>query len=81
MPNSSNSYSRTIFEEYKTLLRKEMKAPHANDKDLISNINKNYRANANIGSGSTAAAIRYEKANEEMVGGRYHTQKGKDYIF
>ena len=39
-----------------------------------------YRDNAQVGSGSTAAAVRHELATGEMVGGASHSQKAADMI-
>ncbi|WP_218949043.1 hypothetical protein [Acinetobacter sp. YH12145] len=38
-----------------------------------------FRANAKIGNGSTAAAVRYEKAMGKMVGGKEHLEKAENY--
>ncbi|HEV2761787.1 MAG TPA: hypothetical protein VGV38_02240 [Pyrinomonadaceae bacterium] len=67
-------------EQYKTELRRQMEKPHADDPRLQNIINENYRPNAKIGSGSTADAIRHERATGQPVGGRWHTQKGQDTV-
>ncbi len=38
-----------------------------------------YRDGAEIGTGSTADAVRYEIQTGEPVGGVFHTQKAQDY--
>jgi hypothetical protein len=55
-----------------------MERPHATDSKLNSLLDKIYRPNATVGSGSTAAAVRKEAATGQSVGGRFHTQKAED---
>lgn len=57
-----------------------MSKPHVKDPELKEIMDKTYRENAKVGSGSTAAAIRSEKATGELVGGKLHTQKGNDTL-
>jgi hypothetical protein len=66
-------------EIYKTELRKIMEKPSVSDPRLNYLMDKLYRENAQIGSGSTAAAIRHEIATGSKVGNKLHTQKGKDF--
>jgi hypothetical protein len=54
--------------------------PNVQDPKLQNIVNQLYRPGAQIGNGSTADAIRYEKATGCPVGGRWHTQKGWDYV-
>jgi hypothetical protein len=67
-------------EAYKDSLRSQMQKPTVIDADLKKIVDANYRDNAKIGSGSTADAIRHERATGGSVGGREHTQKGEDTI-
>lgn len=39
-----------------------------------------YRPNAKVGSGSTAAAIRFERSSSRAVGGSFHSQKGVEQL-
>jgi filamentous hemagglutinin len=39
-----------------------------------------YRDGAQIGSGSTADAVRYENATGQPVGGVFHSEKASNYI-
>jgi len=68
------------FEKYKTFLRAEMEKPHIVDLKLKEFIEEIYRPNAQIGSGSTAAAIRYELETGGKVVGKFHSKKGKQTI-
>ena len=54
--------------------------PNVQDPKLQNIVNQLYRPGAQIGNGSTADAIRYEKATGCPVGGRWHTRKGWDYV-
>lgn len=54
--------------------------PPVSDPKLQNMVNDLYRPDAKIGNGSTADAIRYEKATGCQVGGRSHIQKGWDYV-
>lgn len=67
-------------QSYKAQLRADMQKPVVNDEWLKKIVDANYRENAKVGSGSTAAAIRHERSTGESVGGREHTQKGQDTI-
>ncbi len=67
-------------EAYKDRLRSQMQKPIVVDTDLKKIVDANYRDNAKIGSGSTADAIRHERATGGSVGGREHTQKGEDTV-
>ena len=57
-----------------------MSKPHTTDSELTGLLDKIYRTNAKIGSGSTADAVRHELATGSQVGGRFHTQKAQDSI-
>ncbi len=72
--------NRAAFERYKTILRMHMEKPHVVDPDLRDHLERIYRPNARIGSGSTAAAIRHELATAAKVGGKQHSQKGRNEI-
>lgn len=56
------AYNRAQFENYKSILRAEMGKPHVVDFKLKMIIDQVYKPHAEIGSGSTAAAIRHELA-------------------
>lgn len=43
-------------------------------------ISQQYRQNAKIGDGSTAAAVEYELTTGKLVGGKSHIQKAKNAI-
>lgn len=57
-----------------------MSRPAVQDAKLNSLMDELYRADAKIGSGSTAAAVREEAATGSTVGGKLHTQKAQNYI-
>lgn len=48
--------------------------------NLVRDLYKGARTQAPIGTGSTADAIRHELATGQQVGGRWHSQKGREYI-
>jgi hypothetical protein len=80
-PNHHNAvYNRVKFEEYKTKLRREMEKPSVTDPELRTEVDKYYRPDAIIGSGSTAAAIRYERETGELLRDTLHSKKGADAI-
>lgn len=68
------------FQDYVKDLRQRMEKPIVENPQLKSFMDKIYRDGAKIGSGSTADAVRYEKATGEKVGGREHTQKAEDAV-
>lgn len=68
------------YEKYKDLLRSQMSRPYVKDTALKVILDKIYRAGAQIGSGSSAAALRYENATGQAVGGRKHAQKVGEMI-
>ncbi|MCO7246025.1 DUF637 domain-containing protein [Halomonas sp. Mc5H-6] len=84
MPVGYNSRSantnRTRHEAYKDALRASMEKPGVLNPELAMLMNTLYRPNAELGSGSTAAAVRYEKSTGEPVGGRFHSTKASDGI-
>ncbi len=57
-----------------------MGKPKVEDVKLQSFLDKLYRDNATLGSGSTADALRYELKTGEPVGGKWHTQKAIESI-
>jgi RHS repeat-associated protein len=65
---------------YKQSLRAAMQKPAVTNTALAHILNKIYRPNAKIGSGSTADAVRYEILTGEMVGGALHSTKAEDSI-
>jgi hypothetical protein len=50
------------------------------DKNLSRIIDRLYRPDAKIGSGSTAAAVRHELTTGQPVGNAFHSQKSRDGI-
>lgn len=79
-PTSSPAANRADHERYKDDLRAQMEQPHARDPALSGILSQLYRPGAQIGSGSTAAAVRHEKATGGQVGGKEHDQKARDNI-
>lgn len=77
---ASGPLNRATFETYTDGLRADMARPATTDPALTSMIGKLYRPNAQIGSGSTAAAVRQELATGQPVGGAFHSQKAQDAI-
>ncbi|MBA2367847.1 MAG: type IV secretion protein Rhs [Candidatus Protochlamydia sp.] len=57
-----------------------MEKHHVENPELQSILKKAYRENAEIGSGSTAAAIRHEIQTGEPVKGFWHSKKGEDLM-
>lgn len=72
--------NNTVHEAYKKQLRTQMDKPVVRDKKLQKEIDKLYRPNAEVGSGSTAAAIRQENVTGAPTKGAFHTQKGNNSI-
>ncbi|DAB32519.1 MAG TPA: hypothetical protein CFH79_03440, partial [Sulfurospirillum sp. UBA11407] len=68
------------YEKYKDDLAQIMGKPEVSDTKLQEYINKLYRENATIGSGSTADAVRYELTTGNSVGGKFHTQKAQESV-
>ncbi|MCC0100259.1 ALF repeat-containing protein [Streptomyces flavotricini] len=77
---SGPAFGRTQHELYKQTLREEMAKPVVADSALKEFADKLYRANAKIGSGSTAAAVRFEAITGKPVGNAFHTQKAEDAV-
>jgi hypothetical protein len=76
----SEAANRAKHEKYLSELRAAMGKPHTKDADLGRMMDKLYRDNASVGSGSTAAAVRHELATNTPVGGVWHTQKAEDAV-
>ncbi|WP_156962168.1 VENN motif pre-toxin domain-containing protein [Candidatus Paracaedibacter symbiosus] len=76
----SSAKNVATHERYKTELRKEMERPYANDAELDNLLKKLHRDTATVGSGSTAAAVRSERATGLPIGGKSHTQKAKEGV-
>ena len=68
------------YEKYKKFLRRNQAKPIVSDPKLQETMDKLYRADAKVGSGSTADAIRNEALTGKPTGGVFHTQKGEDMI-
>jgi hypothetical protein len=76
----SEAANRARHEQYKTALRAAMGKPHTKDPQLSHLMDELYRGNAQVGSGSTAAAVRHELATGQQVGGAWHSQKAENMI-
>jgi hypothetical protein len=74
------AHSAAHFEKYKDSLRAAMSKPSVHDPELAGYMDKLYRDGAQIGSGSTAAAVRHELATGEAVGNSFHSQKAAEMI-
>lgn len=48
--------------------------------NLVGDLYKGARGRNVIGTGSTSDAIRFERATGQAVGGRFHSQKGAEYV-
>ena len=72
--------NRALHEAYKELLRQQMSKPHVQNADLARLVDKLYRGDATVGSGSTADAIRHELATGKPVKGVWHSEKGEGFI-
>jgi hypothetical protein len=77
---NSGAANRALHEAYKNELRAAMDKPAVTDPALSSIVDKLYRPNATVGSGSTAAAVRQELATGQSVGGAFHSQKASESI-
>ena len=69
---------RIQHETIKTEFRQQMGKPYVEDQKLAKLIDRHYRPSGEIGSGSTADAIRREIATGEPTKGKFHIQKGHD---
>ncbi|MXG91952.1 hypothetical protein GRQ65_20620 [Nocardioides sp. YIM 123512] len=76
----SDAANRAKHEKFLVELRREMGRPSTKDPDLTKLMRENYRDNAQVGSGSTAAAVRHELATGQPVGGAFHSQKAQEMI-
>lgn len=74
-PTSSAAHAR-----HQRALREAMAKPATTDPDLSLVMDELYRTGAKIGSGSTAAAVRHERATGGDVGGRLHAAKAQGYV-
>jgi Hemagglutinin repeat len=72
--------NRASFEVYKDELRANMSKPEVSDAGLANIVDKLYRQDASIGSGSTAAAVREELLTSQPTKGRYHSAKATESI-
>lgn len=61
-------------------LRRSMDRPATTDPKLSAIMDEMYRPNAKVGSGSTAAAVKSEKATGQPVAGKWHTQKAEEGV-
>ena len=77
---AESAANRAMHEQYVDELRAAMGQPHVRDPELNRLMSQLYRPGATVGSGSTAAAVRFEAATGGRVGGRTHAQKTRDSI-
>jgi hypothetical protein len=77
-PVNGGAKNRAAFERFLRDVRESMQRPHATTPELKRMIDQQYRFGSEVGSGSTAAAIRYERTTGEMIKGTSHLEKGKD---
>ncbi len=71
---------RAGFEKLQQGYRERMSKPYVQDGELSERVGNLYRPKAEIGSGSTAAAIRNEIKTGLPTKGTWHSQKGQDSI-
>jgi hypothetical protein len=74
----SPAADRAAYERYLETLRETMAKPVVKDPELAKIIEKLYRDHPEIGSGSTAAAIRNELATGMATKGTRHLQAGQE---
>jgi hypothetical protein len=79
-PMLGASHNAALHEAYKNILRKEMAKPYVQDPKLADFVSELYRPGAQIGSGSTAAAVRFERLTNGQVGGKTHAEKAQNAI-
>jgi hypothetical protein len=72
--------NRAEFQNYTDNLRRDMRRPATADPKLSGIMDEMYRPNAKVGSGSTADAIRSERATGQPTGGKWHTQKAEEGV-
>lgn len=72
--------SSAAFARYQEEMRAGMDKPATTDPALTRAMDRMYRLGATVGSGSTAAAVRYERATGGTVGGKMHTQKAGEAV-
>lgn len=65
---------------YKKQLRSSMPKPKVQDSTLSKVIDRHYRPNAKVGSGSTADAVRSEMLTGKPTGGRFHSEKARNDV-
>ena len=75
---SSPAADRAAYERYLETLRETMAKPVVKDPELAKIIEKLYRDHPEVGSGSTAAAIRNELATGMATKGTRHLQAGHE---
>ena len=80
LSSTTAARNRALYERYLTVLRASMAKPHVANSELAGIMDQLWRANARVGNGSTAAAVRFEKITGKPVGGVWHSQKAQDKI-
>jgi RHS repeat-associated protein len=78
--HDTSPHNSALYEQYKVKLRAQMEKPYVRDPDLQRLMDKLYRPGAQVGSGSTADAIRYELRTGKPVEGVWHSTKGEEFI-
>lgn len=76
----SEAANRATHAKYLDELRAAMAKPPTKDPELSDIMDRLYRADADIGSGSTAAAIRHELATGKPTREAWHSKKAEDRI-
>src|SRR5690606_24868506 len=76
----SDAASSAKHSKYVDQLRAAMGKPATKDPKLSEIMDKLYRRDASVGSGSTAAAVRSELATGLPTRGRWHSKKARDKI-
>lgn len=71
---------RQEHEQLRRAVRAEMEMPSTTDPTLTHYMSEIYRPGAAVGSGSTAAAVRAERAPGVQVGGKTHSIKAQEQI-
>ena len=75
-----DAVNAAAHQRYVAELRAAMEKPHVSDQKLGGLMNELYRPGANVGSGSTAAAVREELRTGQPVKGFWHSQKAENTI-
>ena len=74
------AHNAAMAEKYKDAILKSMNKPNVENPQLQQMVNELFRDGAQVGNGSTAAAVRFELETGQRVGGAWHSQKAQDKI-